>query len=66
VIGALDDVPGRLAGVGLVQEAVGRRLEGSVHLPVLLLPLGDPPAGERVLFEGIKAFLLGLLSQMHP
>ena len=61
-----DDLPGRQAGAGLHDRALGGGDELIVQLPVPPVALGNLPVQQRILFQLAQALLLCVLGQMHP
>ena len=66
IIGPFNDLPGCLAGVGPRHGNLGRLQETVVHLVVGPVDLGNPPAVQRVILQGLQALFLCFSTHVHP
>ncbi len=66
VIGALDDDPRRMRGIGHAQHMAGDLLQLVVGLDPLVAILGHPPGGMRIGFQRLQPLLLAIPGEMEP
>ena len=66
VVGALDDGPRGMGGIGDAQHVAGNRLQLVVGLEAVPARLGHPPGRTRVLFHRLQAYLLRILGEVEP